>query len=225
MKAMATTEQRAGATRVRVLLVGVGGQGVLTAARAIGDGAVRAGENVVIGQLHGMAQRGGSVEATVVVGPGRSAFIGDRDADIVLGLEPLEVLRALPKMSERTHVVMCRHPIVPTALAQRGEPYPSVDGVVDEIREAAAEVVALEAAECFASPAGRRTLNVFMLGALAGLELLPLGADDLFAAIERQSAPRRLEANRAAFARGMELAAASSREPDEDLPPSSQPSS
>ncbi|MFH1130352.1 MAG: 2-oxoacid:acceptor oxidoreductase family protein, partial [Pseudomonadota bacterium] len=85
--------------RIKVLIVGVGGQGVLTAAKMLGDAALHAGFGVTVGQLHGMSQRGGSVEAGVLIGEGESSFIEEGAADIVLGFEPLEVLRALPKMS------------------------------------------------------------------------------------------------------------------------------
>ncbi len=60
--------------RTKVLLVGVGGQGVLTAAQILGGAAHHAGLDVVVGQLHGMSQRGGSVECSVLIGPGKSSF-------------------------------------------------------------------------------------------------------------------------------------------------------
>ena len=78
-----------------VLVVGVGGQGTLTAARVLGEAAMAEGLPVRLGQLHGMSQRGGSVESTVLIGPGRSAFLPRRGADVILGLEPLELLREI----------------------------------------------------------------------------------------------------------------------------------
>jgi indolepyruvate ferredoxin oxidoreductase beta subunit len=47
--------------KLKILITGVGGQGTLTAARALGEAALRAGVNAVIGEVHGMAQRGGVV--------------------------------------------------------------------------------------------------------------------------------------------------------------------
>ena len=69
------------AKRFKAVIVGVGGQGVLTVAIMAGDAALRQGHNVSVGQLHGMSQRGGSVETTVLIGPGESSFVDAGDAD------------------------------------------------------------------------------------------------------------------------------------------------
>ncbi len=60
--------------RLELLLVGVGGQGVLTAAKILGAAAHEAGQPVVVGQLHGMTQRGGSVECSAPSCPGTAAI-------------------------------------------------------------------------------------------------------------------------------------------------------
>lgn len=80
----------------RILVAGVGGQGVLMVAAVLGDAALAAGVPVVLGQTHGMAQRGGSVRVPVILGSARSAFFSAGEADILLGLDPLEAARAAP---------------------------------------------------------------------------------------------------------------------------------
>ncbi len=190
--------------RFKLLVAGVGGQGVLTVARWLGEAALAAGEQVVLGQLHGMAQRGGSVVSTVLIGPGHGSFIEDGAADAVLGLEPLETLRARPKMSQRTRVVVNRGRVVPFTLAQKGLEYPDVEGVLAEIRGTAPDVVEVDGEELAAAAGDRRTLNVVMLGALASLDILPFAGGVVWDAVEKRCPARHLDVNRRAFELGRE---------------------
>ena len=162
--------------RFKLLVVGVGGQGVLTIARFLGDAATRAGVPVAVGQLHGMSQRGGSVQATVALGDGASAFIGQGEADAVLGLEPLEVSRARPAMSAETRVVMSLGRIVPHTLAQQGAGYPSLDDLRAGIRARTRDLVCVDGPALAEQAGNARALNTVMLGALVGLGTLPLHA-------------------------------------------------
>ena len=76
-------------------MTGVGGQGTLTATTLLARVAVAQGVEVVAGEIHGMAQRGGVVESTILLGGWKSPKLGFGEADIVLGFEPLETLRGL----------------------------------------------------------------------------------------------------------------------------------
>lgn len=201
--------------RLRLLAVGVGGQGVLTATRLIGEAALDAGLEVSVGQLHGMSQRGGSVSSTLIIGPTRSSFIADGQADVVLGLEPLETLRALPKMSSKTTVVMNLGRIMPGTLTAQGKPYPDVDAIVSKIRAAAAEVHALDGTAALGSLMSAQGLNMFMLGALSSLDLLPLTGDQILGALEKRSPARSTDRNRRAFALGAAKANAGGFTPPE----------
>ena len=78
---------------MQLLVVGVGGQGVLTAAQVLARAAHSVGHPVAVGQLHGMSQRGGSVECTVRLGDVHTSYLVGDTADVVLGFEPLETLR------------------------------------------------------------------------------------------------------------------------------------
>ncbi len=187
-------------SRTKILTVGVGGQGVLTIARIIGEAALDRGHNAVVGQLHGMSQRGGSVECTVLLGPGETSFVEPGGADLVLGLEPLETLRARPYMSAETRVVVNRGRVVPFPLAIQGKPYPDLDGVLDQIRQATEHMTVVHGSELLAQQgAPPQCLNMFMLGAMAGMSLLPLTLQELREAMERRTPPRHAETNLAAF--------------------------
>lgn len=199
--------QMNGNGRRKILLVGVGGQGVLTAARMLGDATLHAGHEVMVGQLHGMAQRGGSVEGSVLIGQGKSAFIERRGADVVLGFEPLETLRALPKMSSRTKVVVNLGRVVPFPLSMQGEAYPDLDQILADLRAAAPSLLAVDGTALLAEQVGApRSLNILMLGVLASLEILPFDASALWQAVELRTPPRFLKTNQQAFQLGLRAA-------------------
>ena len=191
-------------TRFKLLAVGVGGQGVITATRLIGEAAMAAGLEVVAGQLHGMSQRGGNVLSTVLIGPGQSSFIADGQADVVLGLEPLEVLRALPKMSERTKVLVNLGRVAPFVLAAQGKPYPDLGPILQKIRAAAPQTYEIDGAAALGQGLSNQSLNMFMLGALAALDVLPFAEQWLILALEKRSPARFLQTNRRAYGLGKE---------------------
>jgi len=69
----------------RVYFTGVGGQGTLLATSVLAEAAILAGYHAVTSEIHGMAQRGGVVESTVMIGDVKSPIISDGEADILLG--------------------------------------------------------------------------------------------------------------------------------------------
>ncbi|MBJ20289.1 MAG: pyruvate ferredoxin oxidoreductase [Deltaproteobacteria bacterium] len=183
----------------RILVVGVGGQGVLVATKVLGDAAMSAGQTVHVGQIHGMSQRGGSVESTVVIGAAHTSFVGPAQANVVLGLEPVETRRALSRMSTNTDVAMSTSPVALPSMSVRGESYPDVSGITDEIRRVARGVIALDATALALSAGDARCQNVVMLGVLDGLALLPFDHDALAMAVDQQSPERFVETNRRAL--------------------------
>src|SRR5512136_1314653 len=110
-----------------IYLVGVGGQGIITASKIIGDAALLAGKNVLLSETHGMAQRGGSVTCTARIGDAYSALIPDGRADVILGFELLEALRALPKASRKTAMISSNDTIVPLSVSTQKLHYPTVE--------------------------------------------------------------------------------------------------
>ncbi len=189
---------------LKVLVVGVGGQGVLTVARIIGEAALMSEMDVRVGQLHGMSQRGGAVTSTVVIGSGRTAMINAGQADVVLGFEPLEVMRALPLMSEKTNVIISISRVVPFVLAFQGKSYPDMEYIMAEIASATSQIYQVNVPELILKVGSERSLNFLMLGALAGLRLLPFDNKILWEAAEHRISPRFLEINRKAFNLAME---------------------
>jgi len=188
--------------RTALLLVGVGGQGVLTAARILGDAALGAGLEVTVGQLHGMSQRGGSVSCTVQIGPGKSSWIVDH-VDVLVAFEPLEALRALPSVGKGTRVVMNLGTISPPAVLAGAADYPSCEDIVTQMKSAASSVTLIDGPTLVEEVGEARTLNTIMLGALAGLGLLPFDGSILSDAANRKLPIRYQDRNRQAFDLGL----------------------
>ena len=117
--------------RRRILLVGVGGQGVLSAGRWLGDAAEAAGESMIVSEAHGLSQRGGAVQCAVAIGGPRAPEIPDGMADVLVALEPMEGVRALAKVSKRTAALVNTRPVLPVSLQSAGRPYPPLASLLD----------------------------------------------------------------------------------------------
>jgi indolepyruvate ferredoxin oxidoreductase beta subunit len=143
-----------------VVLAGVGGQGVLSVAAILAEAARRAGLVAHQGEVHGMAQRGGAVQATLRLadGPIEGDLVARGAADLVLGMEPVEALRYLEYLSPGGRLVTSADPYVNLP------DYPPVEAVLEAVRAVPGSV--LVAAGALARRAGSgRTANVVMVGA------------------------------------------------------------
>jgi indolepyruvate ferredoxin oxidoreductase beta subunit len=186
----------------RILAVGTGGQGVLTVAHLLSRFFVARGHEVVSGQLHGMAQRGGSVQSSVMVDCGMSPVIPEGKADFVLGLEPIECARALHFMSSHTRVFMNATMVTPFVVAQnevrhQGVGAPSVHELEQAVRSLTPSLCVTDASGLAEQAGSIRTLNLVMLGSLFGADLLPYKPADFTDTVTLS------EENRRAFTNGV----------------------
>lgn len=193
---------------LRIVIAGTGGQGVLTAARLLCEAFVARGHHVVSGQLHGMAQRGGSVQATVVIDGGISPVIAGGRADVVIGFEPAETVRSLPLMSSRSAVYMNTAPVIPFVLGQRyllddgdGD-YPDVERLAESIRVVAPRLNAFDASRIAAECGAAKALNMVMLGSTFGSGVMPCTADEFWSVVSDKVPPKLKEVNSKAFRAG-----------------------
>ncbi|MFH1109588.1 MAG: indolepyruvate oxidoreductase subunit beta [Planctomycetota bacterium] len=193
----------------RIVIAGTGGQGVVTAARLLCECFAERGHEVVSGQLHGMAQRGGAVQSSVIIDGGISPIIPSGRADFVVGLEPVETVRALPLMSSQTTVYMNTTPVIPFVLAQRavreegGGEYPEVAELVRCVRAVTDNLFSIDAAQRAAEAGGSAALNMVMLGCLLGSAALPCTADAFSDFVAARSPSTLREANVRAFRTGV----------------------
>ncbi len=191
---------------LKVYIVGVGGQGTLTAARLVGETALRRGTPAVVSEVHGMAQRGGVVETAVLLGGFSGPIIGRGGADIILAFEPLEALRALPKASPKTWVITNTRPIKPITVALKLGEYPDLEGAFSSVEGQVARFLKLDGTGLAKEAGSAIALNMVMLGALAATGRLPFPPEELEETID-QFAPRFAAANRRAYHLGQKAAA------------------
>ena len=97
----------------RIVIVGVGGQGVLFASKVLAMAAMADGKDAVMSEVHGMAQRGGVVVCNLCIGSIQSSLIGEGEADIIIAFEPIESYRMLAKAHSGTRFVANTSPVIP----------------------------------------------------------------------------------------------------------------
>jgi len=184
---------------VRIFFTGVGGQGTLVATRLVGEAALEEGMPVTLSEIHGMAQRGGVVESSVVVGDIFSPIIADGEADILMAFEPVETLRALPKCHSGTIVISNTVPIVPFTVAVGQSVYPSHETIYSLVMERVCKVVEVDAVALARKAGSDRAANVAMVGVLAGMDRLAISEASWREALSRVLPPRLFDLNWKAF--------------------------
>ena len=115
-----------------IYICGVGGQGIIKTSTIIGEAAMNQGLDVVMSEIHGMSQRGGSVSTELKIGGYNSSIIPKKGADMLLSFEPIETIRGLDKVNSETKIVYNTHPIIPSST---DKPYPSVDSITKTLNE------------------------------------------------------------------------------------------
>ncbi|HTY47832.1 MAG TPA: indolepyruvate oxidoreductase subunit beta [Methanomassiliicoccales archaeon] len=193
--------------KYNVLIVGVGGQGVLLASRVLGEAAMRAGHEVVMSEVHGMAQRGGSVSSVVRFGEGvMSPLIPLGGADVILGFEPVESYRSLPFARAGATIVTDTTPVPPSGVISGKETYPGIEELLGGMREAGLRVVGFEASAEAQKVGTRLAANSVLLGALCGSEALPLESSEVRSILLESVREKFRELNGRAFDAGFAIA-------------------
>lgn len=183
----------------RLIIVAVGGQGNLLASKVLAEAALIADIPVRMSEIHGMAQRGGVVESAVVFGDARSNIISDGDADVLVGFEPSETLRAINKCNANTVVVTNISPLPPfTVMIGKGV-YPDLAQLQKLIQAKTAKLIAFDALALAKKAGNVMSLNMVLLGALLQTGTLPLSGECVKEAICATTKASFQEINLAAF--------------------------
>ncbi len=185
-----------------IVFAGVGGQGVLTASSILGVASLKAGLNVVMSEVHGMAQRGGVVVTEMNIGDAHSPLVGRGEADIIVGFEPVEAYRVLGKAHPGTHVVVNVEPIVPISASLGNAQYPEVQMLLAKMH--GLNVYPLEATQIARDLGNVITANIVMLGALSAIPGFPVPADKIKEAIMEKFPKSVHDINLRAFEKGAE---------------------
>ncbi len=149
-----------------IMIVGVGGQGSLLASRILGTLFLNEGLEVKLSEVHGMAQRGGSVVTYVRAGERvASPLISEGEADVIISFEELEAMRYLSWLKKDGTIVVNTQQINPMPVLTGATAYPK--NIVDAIREKGAKVVAFDALSAALEAGNTKSANVALLGAAA----------------------------------------------------------
>jgi indolepyruvate ferredoxin oxidoreductase beta subunit len=186
----------------RIHITGVGGQGTLIATALIGQAAVLAGINANMSEIHGMAQRGGIVESAVTLGDLKDPMVSRGEADILLGFEPAETLRAASRCNSGSVVITNTVPLPPFTVSTGREEYPDVAPALGQLETRVGKLVRLDADDLARKAGNIVTLNIVMLGALARHGDLPMTQEQFREAIRKNTKSKFLEMNLKAFELG-----------------------
>lgn len=184
-----------------ILLVGVGGQGTILVSKLLTQGLIQAGFDVKMSEVHGMAQRGGSVSTQVRYGKKvYSPIIGEGAADILVAFEKMEAVRWANYLKPEGIAVINNYAIPSLPVAIGAVEYP--EGCVEAMQKCF-KTIAFDAADVAEKVGNARTMNVVLLGALVkafdmtDIDWKTVLCDNLPAKV--------LEVNLKAFKAGMEL--------------------
>ncbi len=192
---------------LNVIICGVGGQGNILASELVGSASVRAGFLTTIGETYGASQRGGSVMSHVRLskqtqyGP----LIPKGEADVIIGFEPIEVLRVFREYGNSdTQVILNPRPNYPLGTLIGESQYPEISRILEEIGRVAAGVKVVQATELAKQAGSAVSTNVLMVGCLAGSDLVPITVNYFEEVLENRFEGPALELNQKVFRMGVE---------------------
>lgn len=182
-----------------VLLVGVGGQGTILVGKILSSGLVNAGFDVKMSEVHGMAQRGGSVSNQVRYGEKvYSPIISKGQADILVAFESMEALRWLEYLNPKGKAVVNDYQIPSAPILMGKQEYP--EGVLDILKEKA-DTSVVKAAKIAKELGNIKSMNIVLFGALVkGMQLMDIDWEPV---IKNNVKAKTIEVNIKAFRAGL----------------------
>ncbi len=185
-----------------IIICGTGGQGILMASEVLCSAAWRSGFDVKKSEVHGMAQRGGSVSSHVRFGEKVNSVLVEKGAaDVILGLEKMESLRWVSYLAPDGKMITCDVKIEPMTVNTGSAVYPDVEKIMDEMK---IPNLMLPVREIAKELGNNRVVNIILLGA-ASKHLPEISEENWFQAVEERVPPKALEVNLEAFRRGRAL--------------------
>ncbi|MFQ6972989.1 MAG: indolepyruvate oxidoreductase subunit beta [Enterocloster aldenensis] len=188
-------------TSRNIMIVGVGGQGTLLTSRILGKLAINAGYDVKLSEVHGMAQRGGSVVTFVRYGDKvNEPIVEEGQADVLIAFERLEALRYLHFLKKDGVVIVNDWRIDPITVVTGVAAYP--EDVIETLKEKRRAIVVEATAESKKLGAPK-AFNIIVLGAAA--RHMGFEKEDWLRVIETTVPPKTIEVNKQAFEIGYAL--------------------
>jgi indolepyruvate ferredoxin oxidoreductase beta subunit len=190
--------------KTNIILAGVGGQGILTIAAVLDTAAIQ--ENLYLKQseIHGMSQRGGAVESHVRISDHEiySDLIPQKKADIILSVEPMELLRYLQYLKNKGWLVTDSHPFINI------DDYPDLNELYNQVNNHPNHII-FNATEVAHQLGNSKAANMVLLGAASSL--IPLSEKSLIDAIKtlfKHKSKRIINLNIEAFNTGKNMSKA-----------------
>lgn len=185
-----------------ILIVGVGGQGIILASDVLGKAAALHGYDVKKNEIHGMAQRGGSVSSHVRFGKSVSSpMIKMGEADVLLSFEQIETLRYFPYLSVDGKVILNDAKILPPVVFTGQQDYP--EGVIDKVKAKVPDTLVVDGNAVAARLGNPRVVNVIFLGVLS--KYLDIPPDRYEQVLKDSLKPKLVDVNLQAFHEGRSL--------------------
>lgn len=190
--------------RHSTFLTGVGGEGVITASVILARAANVSGHRVCGMQIHGLAQRGGSIPVHVRLGDAHSPTIPRAEADLVIALEPSEALRACYFADRRkTGFVIDTYPMASVYTRLNGQKYPSFAEIERMVAPFSRKTIMVDASNICARELGNPVYgNVMALGVCVAHGLVPIKEEAFTKTLEKYF-PKGAKNNLKAFEMGL----------------------
>ncbi len=191
-----------------IVITGVGGQGVLTAASILGWAALHAGYKVRMGEVHGMSQRFGSVVSYVRFGDEvYGSMVPEGKGDVILSFEPVEALRYINHIKRGGMVVANTKPIVPVQVSMGKASYPGLGEIKKIVEEDfRGRWIGFNAEELAIKAGHAITTNTVLIGALTQIPEFPLDEGHVREVIRLSVPPKAVDMNMKAFDLGVRAA-------------------
>ena len=183
-----------------MMIVGVGGQGTLLASKILGNVLMTEGYDVKMSEVHGMAQRGGSVVTYVKYSdePIASPVIEKGEADLIIAFEQLEAARWISYLKKGGTLITNTAKILPMPVITGAKQYP--EELLEKLAALDCKVIALDVLSKAKEAGNAKAVNVVLLGVLA--KNLPIDKQVWLDSIRASVAPKFLEVNSKAFELG-----------------------
>ncbi|MBE6663517.1 MAG: indolepyruvate oxidoreductase subunit beta [Ruminococcaceae bacterium] len=183
-----------------IMIVGVGGQGTLLTSRIIGKTALEAGYDVKISEVHGMAQRGGSVVTFVRYGEKvAEPVVEEGQADVIIAFERLEAQRYSHFLKKDGVLIVNDCRIDPMTVVIGAKEYP--EGILENLKKNH-KVYSIDGQKIALSLGNSKVLNSVVLGFAA--PYIGFTKEDWLSVVEATVPPKTIEINKKAFVEGFE---------------------
>jgi len=186
----------------KIQLIGVGGQGTIKASTIVGEAAMKKKLNVVMSEVHGMSQRGGTVVTELKIGDAYSPLVEEGAADLMIAFEPAEALRALNKINKESFVIVNSSPIIPFTVSLGISEYPDLSSVFKELRVKISNLLVIDAQKIAKEAGSIISENMVLLGAAVATPNFPIEKDLIIQSMKENLPPQSIETNLKAFEMG-----------------------